>query len=354
MSVFPNSHYRLSRRHAGFTLVELLVAMLLGLFLIGAIIGMFISNKEAYRINENLARMQEGARIVNELMSREIREAGANPCGTPLVANVLNNKDSAWWADWNAGAITGFDDGQDTAPRTFGTGTADRVSGTDAFIIRTAGMLGGVAITGHVPNSAQFFVNKTDHGIGVNDIIMVCDYKTAAITQVTGPAAIGTNNNIVHNTGQGTPGNCSKGLGYPTPDPCNNSAAGTNLKSFNDGFITKLMASFWYVGYNAQGGKSLFRMAMDGDPDNIVPVEIQQNVDDLQVEYLTRNGTTLASSYTGASSISDWSDSATDKVVAARVSLTLSSDDKNVSTDRDALSRLLVNSVSLRNREIVE
>jgi len=50
----PISTYQ---RNDGFSLVELMIAMLLGLFIIGGVISVFLSNRVAYRQNENLARM---------------------------------------------------------------------------------------------------------------------------------------------------------------------------------------------------------------------------------------------------------------------------------------------------------
>ena len=77
-------------RVAGFSLVELMTAMLLSTLLIGATISVFVSNKRVYSATEGLGRIQENARIAFELMSRDIREAGGNPCDVRMeVVNVL-------------------------------------------------------------------------------------------------------------------------------------------------------------------------------------------------------------------------------------------------------------------------
>ena len=47
----------------GLTLVELMVAMLLGVFLIGGVMQIFISSKQTYRMQENLSRLQENGRF---------------------------------------------------------------------------------------------------------------------------------------------------------------------------------------------------------------------------------------------------------------------------------------------------
>ncbi len=199
----------------GFSLIELMIAMTLGLMLLAGIIGVFLGNQQTYRVNEQLNRMQEGARVTHELLVRELREAGGGLCGSNLpTANVLNNRSTAWWANWD-NALRGYAGNDNTFPKAFGNGVTDRVAGTDGIVILSGSINEGLVITEHNPNSAQFKVNTTAHGIKDGDILMACDYKRSAIFQVTNASS--SNVTIVHNTGSShTPGNCSKGLGYPT------------------------------------------------------------------------------------------------------------------------------------------
>jgi len=86
---------RLSRPN-GFTLVELLVAMLLGIVLSFGIVNVFIQSKADYSQDEELARMQENARYALRLLSRELTLAGltgyysgiaSSVTGTPTITN---------------------------------------------------------------------------------------------------------------------------------------------------------------------------------------------------------------------------------------------------------------------------
>src|SRR5690606_24678346 len=92
------------QKAAGFTLIELMIALLLGLLVMGAAISIFLSNRQAYTATEGLGRVQENVRFAFELMARDIREAGANPCGkhVPLV-NVISGSDANWWTNLNSG-----------------------------------------------------------------------------------------------------------------------------------------------------------------------------------------------------------------------------------------------------------
>lgn len=60
----------------GFTLIELMVAMVLSLFLIGGVILMYTSSKAAYIDSNQLSRMQENVRFASDYMVRDIRNAG--------------------------------------------------------------------------------------------------------------------------------------------------------------------------------------------------------------------------------------------------------------------------------------
>jgi len=60
----------------GFSLVELMVAITLGLLLTAGMIQLFSSSKLTFQTNDALARVQENGRFALELLKRELREAG--------------------------------------------------------------------------------------------------------------------------------------------------------------------------------------------------------------------------------------------------------------------------------------
>lgn len=339
-----NNFLKFPGKKLGFSLVELMIAMLLGLFLIGGVISVFLSNKEVYRQNENLARMQENARYAFEVVGRSVREVAGIPCGSNMpTANVLNNPTANWWSNWGDG-IHGYE-GTETLPaQATGTGTSQRVSGTDAFIIYSSTENNGVVVTEHTPAAAQFKVNTTAHGFVDGDIVLVCDYKQAAIMQIT--SASTSNVTIVHNTGNTVePGNCSKGLGYPTVCTTN----GTAYTFENGGFMTKLSANAWYVGYNGRGGKSLFRVALTRSGSNAATIteEFAEGVTDMQIKYLSKDASgNLPVSYVDADSITDWT-----RVVAVRMVFTLQSLE-DVGTGATPLTRTWNTVITLRNRQL--
>lgn len=330
-----------SARQRGLSLVELMIAMVIGLVVVASASAIFISNRQTYRATESLGRVQESTRVAFELMARDIREAGGNPCGRNLpVANVINNSGTNWWSNWGDGII-GYD-GADAAPGlAFGAAVGQRVTGTDAIELKSGDNATGVTVVQHVATSAQFKLNTINHSLDDSDIAMVCDFRQASIFQITN-AQPGTNEVIVHNIGAtASPGNCSKGLGFPTVCTTN----GNDYEYGPNSTVVRLHAVRWYIGRGADGRNSLFRSNLINNAGVVTPVaqEIVDGVNNLTLQYLFSNGTV----YQDASAIpaNRWRD-----VAAVRLVLELESVDRSSTTANQGLRRTLTHTVSLRNR----
>ena len=116
-----NKHTHMQRTHAqalpkqsGVTLVELMIAMLIGLFLIGGVLQVFSSARQTYRVQDATSRMQESGRMALEVLSRDIRIAGFWGCvsnRTRLVDNL--DSDGADYVDYLGGGIAGIEGNAD-------------------------------------------------------------------------------------------------------------------------------------------------------------------------------------------------------------------------------------------------
>ena len=60
----------------GFSLVELMVAVAISVFLLLGISYIYVGSKQTFRNQEALARMQENARLAFEYLSQDLRMAG--------------------------------------------------------------------------------------------------------------------------------------------------------------------------------------------------------------------------------------------------------------------------------------
>lgn len=65
----------------GVTLIELMIALTLGLFLLAGVVAIYLGDKKTYQYSQSLARMQENGRIATEWLSRDLRMAGFIGCG---------------------------------------------------------------------------------------------------------------------------------------------------------------------------------------------------------------------------------------------------------------------------------
>jgi len=68
--------FSIQKTQSGFTLVELMIAMVLSLLLSGAIVTVFINNSHSFKQDENVARMQDDARHALREIAFDIRMAG--------------------------------------------------------------------------------------------------------------------------------------------------------------------------------------------------------------------------------------------------------------------------------------
>ncbi len=327
-------------RAAGFTLIELMIAMVLGLIVIGGVISVFIAGQRSYATNNALADVQENSRIAFEMLVQDIRGAGLTGCNNSApVGNVLKNQNTEWFANWT-NALHGFTGTQADPAVTTGTAQGQRVAGTGSIQVIGADDA-GLSIKTYVKNSAQFTLNQTSP-LSPGDIIVVCDPSHTAITQVTGPSSSGTNVEVINDIGNTVyPGNCSKGLGFPTICTAN----GNQYLFRPNSQIVKLSAHDWYIGINPLGGKSLYRGSVDTRSSNSsaprISEEMVRDVNDMQMLYHVPG----AVDFKTADLITDWT-----AVDGVRVTLTLESTDKRASTTSKAILRTLVATATVRNR----
>ena len=68
------------RSQQGITLIELMIALVIGLLATGAMLKVYVDSSRLYRFNESLARIQENGRFGLEFIRRDARMAGSLGC----------------------------------------------------------------------------------------------------------------------------------------------------------------------------------------------------------------------------------------------------------------------------------
>lgn len=339
-------HQRVSTRggHRGFTLIELMVAMLLGLIVIGGVASVFLANQQTYRTNNALADVQESARLAVELLAHDIRNAQLTGCNnnarfTNVLTNGPANGGTDWWANWG-NAIVGYAGGTTDPAVTSGTAQTNRVSTTDSIELLGAADT-TMSVNVHSPSAAtpSFTINGSAGDLQSGDVIVVCDPDHATILKTT--KYTDSTKTITYDATN----NCSTGLGYP--GVC--VASGNPYTFGQSALIAKLSAVDWYIGVNPAGGKSLYRVSLSNDGAGVVKAnsfqEMVRNVIGMKITYL-QSGTT---SFVAPASVSSWAG-----VTAVQVQLKVQSDDvragTNVQGQAQALARDVTITATLRNR----
>ncbi|NOS87694.1 MAG: hypothetical protein HOP34_03995, partial [Methylococcaceae bacterium] len=75
----------------GLTMVEFLIAMMLGVFLTGGLIQLFADSRKTYQVQEGLSRVQENGRFALDFIARDIRMSGYRGCSSQPDKDVSFN-----------------------------------------------------------------------------------------------------------------------------------------------------------------------------------------------------------------------------------------------------------------------
>jgi type IV pilus assembly protein PilW len=308
------------RGQQGFTLSELMIAMLLGLLLTGAVIGVYLSNSKTAELNTVLGELQNSSRTTFELMANDIRRSGYLGCGNASrVVNVLNaaNVAAAAWAIWNGG-IEGF---EQPAPAISGV---NPLPNTDAVRLMF-GSGRSYSVQSHDATLRQL-VLSTPHQLQTGDLVLLCDEALSSIFAVSATDLT----SVFHELNAST---CTSGLGFPLL--CDG-AAGTVKQYAVNAMLMNFDSVSWYVATSTdQQSSSLFRVRNDGNAE-----EILYGVSDLQLEFMDAR----SRNWRDADLVLDWMD-----IISVRISLQFIATGTSDIQLPEQMSRLHYQ-VSLRNR----
>jgi len=265
-------------KQQGFSLTELMVAMVIGLIVLAGVSSVMVSNKKTYTAQDSLARMQENARAAMLIMTRDLRNVGYWGCNPEPenVVNLLNGAASSFYFD-NSRPLEGSEAGgifyPSGAPMVLAP--APRAN-TDVLMIRGLDTASPVGIASPMPNESQVIKIVENSGLVEGEIVMLADCNSGDIFQITEVDDTSpSEDHLKHMTGTAhTPGN--RVYGNPP---------GSKLtKSYGtDATIMRYMAHAYYIAPGASGEPSLFRQTVTaGAPQS---QELVEGIENLQVLY---------------------------------------------------------------------
>jgi len=291
-------------RQSGFSLVELMVALVIGLFLTIGVIQLLVGSKQSYRFHDALSRLQENGRFALEAMTRDIRMASYRGCVSPTVPviNTLNTPTAYLWSfdqpiqgfeSTAAGVWTPALDVSFTSPLA--------ATHVDAITIRGADGLAGQAVLAQGSGTANLQVPAG--GFAACDIVVAANCQQATVFQVTGVAG----GNLAHAAGGGcAPGNATNDLG----------------QDYVGGEVAPMSTKNYYIRTGVSGAPALWRRM-----NNAPAQELVEGVERMEIRYGVCQGAEPSKRrvnppYVNANAVADWADVCSVRIDLLLVSLT--------------------------------
>ena len=342
--------HRWNSQQHGVSLVELMIAMTLGLMMIGGTISIFSSSQRVYTTTETLSRLQENARFAFGMLTRDIRMAGYMGCASAYapVTNTLNpltpNTKHAYNFDRRIEGFETHHNNANWAPA-MDASIIDPLEGRDVITLRTVSG-GGAKVTNHAPGSASIQITPSID-LDKKNIVMVSDCISSAIFQITND---NPETNIVHNTGGTEPGNATQNLG----------------KSYKDGELIKLSTMTYYIRTGAGGYPALWRKegtdAAEEWVEGVEQMQITYGVDtDQDQDMMADQYVTADDVPEKAPGVPDWARvvsvtinllmaTVSDKRIASEKENDFTFNSQSVTLDNYRLGKIFSTTITLRNR----
>lgn len=247
-------------RQAGFSLIELMISLTVGLIISGVVASVYIGNRQTYKDQEALQRMQENGRFALQIMARDIAGAGYRGC-VPIGTAVTNIVSPTTFASDFGKAVTGNNGSSSTWTPVLdaaisGLSTAP-VAGSDYDVITVRGEQNGSARTNAAPTTSTISVDSASlNGLAVSDYAMLSRCDTTPVSTIFKIAAVSA-------------GSLTSSVNsIPTTTPI-----GSEVK--------KILTTTYYIGQTAGSATtSLYRQQGTAAPEEIV-----ENVVGMQILY---------------------------------------------------------------------
>lgn len=311
------------KRTRGFTLVELMIGLAVGLFVSAVAISVYVSTRKLQSINASGNRMGENSRLAFELLQKDLRGAGFQGCAQPTSSppDTVLNAGNGGFLDSGTSGVMGYE-GTGTGfgpalPAALSALSPAPLVDSDVLSVRvpvdslSLGLVANFSVPSAAPAIASGVVGNT---LAQGDIVMLSNCNQSLIFQVTeaAPAATGL---LSHSAGGGfSPGN----------------SVATLPKKFDrsDSSIFRLQTHHYYVANSLlhPGTKALWRLTVQGSG---AGEEVAAGVDRLVVTYgLDTNADRSVDRYASASVVD--TGSAWGQVLAVRVQMLVATTQDNM------------------------
>lgn len=350
-------------KQSGFSLIELMLALSLGLVVTAGIVQLFVGNNRTNQLITGQSRLQESARYALDFVSRSVRNGGFFGCD-PEFGKIYNTLNANWdqlfelnllvpvqgfdgtgsgngVGDWSPSLVTlPRGSGGTTIIPGNGIDITTLVPQTDILVVRYQ-VAPGFRITEQVePDSDPVIENDGSVDISVGDYAVISDCEQAALFRVTGMTG-GANLTLVRNTGTG-PFDNRAGVSLseqrrPYGGPGDNQGS----------VVARVNTDIFFVAESANNnnrGDAITSLWRKSGVD--APVELVEGISDLQV--LFGIDSTPSDTENSANRYVSFGAVGNNVVRSIRVSIEANTVDV-VSDSPEPISRTFTQTISLRN-----
>ena len=271
-------------RYKGFTVVEVMVAMTLGLLMLVGVVSLLVGSKRSFSEQTEMSRLQENARFAIEVLMKDIRMAGYVGCvndinqvrnnltlpSTDVLGDLRSYGNLQTTPSQSAIAIEGIDNKAGTSSAWSVSGSTAQVSNiinnTDAIIVRHFSPPLPIQLSRDMTSSTEAIPVSDTAGLRRNMVLAISSCAGADIFQVTSVRTASPNRNIGHTT---TTGN----------------ASGQFSKLYaTDAQLHRYQANRYYIRNNSVRIPSLYRTLITNAGGEVTQ-ELITGVEDMQILY---------------------------------------------------------------------
>ncbi len=309
------AHRRTVRPAArGMTLVELMVGMAVGLFVVLVAVAIFVSTRTLHAVGSASTRMSENARLAMDVLQTDLRNASFVGCrpllnDSPIIVLLAGDggflSTSAGMKGYR-GMGSGFSPAL-TGPLAAMPADSAPLATSDVISVRVPADTAGLGIVATMPSTLaapQVAASSPVNGLLMGDIVLVASCKASTMFQVTeaNPAATGVLSHAIG--GSFTPGNATDDL---------------QQRFRSDATVYKMETRHYYVAPSTirPGTNSLWRLVVPGSGS---AEEMASGVDRLIVTYGIDGGVAAGQQnvdhYAAADGVTAW-----DNVISVRLQM---------------------------------
>ena len=333
------------------SIVELMIAMVIGLIVLGGVSQIFLSSRATHRNTQAMSEVQESGRFAFDFIAADLRQIGYKGSCTGQINNLLNesgasynatrfdmNNPIAGWDSW--ALMPGSDDDLLEAQ------AARYVAGTHVIAVKHSGtpamcaapnQMTMMRALGNTSANASTISIDCESDIADGTLLMVADAQGCDVfqTRPSGDTA------LISRANGGNPGN---------KNPNTNNFSHPYAADME---ILRVQSAVYYIGREADNARPALRRILFNQGGDTADEELVQGIVDMEITYgIDTDGDREVDRYVIASLVSNWRN-----VVSVRVTLISQSAETGITGENDRfgnnerrLQQVFTSTIALRNR----